>query len=120
MLQIESAIRECLPILLCFVRLKPFRPDQTIAGLWDAGVTVVLGEMDVTGEVIPFLPVSTPSARGLVPNPAVSQSPNSVRQCEICYLSGGRRPPEPNYVGRRGMGDDIWRGQNEGLLRNTF
>ena len=34
-------------------------------------------------------------------------------------LPGGRFPPDPDYVGCRGMGDDMWRGQNEGKVRNT-
>ena len=36
-------------LFLLFVRLKPFRSSQTIAGLWDVGegVTSVLREMDV-------------------------------------------------------------------------
>ena len=40
---------------IVFVRLKPFRSIQTIAGLWDVGqgVTLVLGEMDVA-QVNPY------------------------------------------------------------------
>ena len=124
MLQIERVIQEYFSTLfLLLLDYSPFGPLRPLQGygMQDRGVTVVLGEMDVT-RVNPcrFGQGQTPVHTAWF-QPRQSQSVTQFRgQCEIGHLPGGRGLPGPNYVGLQGMGDDMWRGENEGSLRNTF
>ena len=95
------------------VRLKSFRPAQTIA--WAMGCRIG-GEINPgrngrdPGEPIPFWPGSTSSVHGLVPTPPVRVGhpiPGAVRDLPLTRWT---RSTRPEYVGRREMGDDMWRG----------
>ena len=68
------------------------------------------------GEPIPLWPGSTPQCSRPGSNPAGQwRSPNSEGRYKICHLPGGQRPPGPDYGGRRGVGNDVWRRLKEGL-----
>ena len=62
-----------MTFLFSFFLLKSFWPGHNIAGLWDVGLGGDSGpgiNGRRPGESIPFRPGPTPSALGLVPNPA--------------------------------------------------
>ena len=100
--------------IVCFAGWKPFRSAQTITGQWDLGQEGGGSGPGRNGrcrvEPIPICPGSTPHPKctGLASNPAGQRRPpNSGRgdTVTICHLPGGRRPPGPDYVVRRALGD---------------
>ena len=93
-------------------------------------MTVVLGKMDVVwvnpyrsgqGEppvhlvwVAPYRPAAVIRLRG-----------RGRGRLFVCLFLGGRRPPGPDYTGRWGIRDNVWKGQKEGsvvvlILHLTF
>ena len=71
------------------------------------------------GESIPFWLGSTRSALVLVPTPSANSGQpirGEARRYKICHLPAGWRPPGPEYIGHRGMEDDVWKGQEEGSV----
>ena len=79
------------------------------AGCRIRGVTVVRGGLDVA-QAKP-----KPRPRGTHPSSRRRQ-PTVRRAARGCLRPGGRRPPGPDNTGRRGMGDDVWRGQKDGRI----
>ena len=67
------------------------------------GLTLILGGMDVAQVSSYRSDQGGSSAPGLVHTPGQWRSPNAGRRYEIGHFSAGRRPPGPDYVGRREM-----------------
>ena len=86
---------------------------------------MVLGEMDFAGAKPPR-PGSKPPVHTTTGTPPSSRRrpPNSGwgggGGLEACLISGGRRPPSPDYIGRQGMGNGMRRGRKQGSVRRQF
>ena len=78
-------------------------------------VTVVLGEMDAA-QVNPyrFGRDQRPVQLAWSQRRRLTAVTKARRRLEVCLLPGGRRLPDPDDLGRWGMGDDVRRGQKEG------
>ena len=80
-------------------------------------MTLVLGEMDVA-RVRPYRSdQGTPLLMAwFVPQQSAAATQLRGRHL-VRHIPDGRHPPGADYVERRGMRDDVWRGQKEGSMK---